>query len=36
VHDGESQDENEEDSTLFEYCSEDEGGATTEINSDDE
>jgi hypothetical protein len=36
VHDGESEDENEEDDTLFQYCSEDEGGATTEVGSDDE
>jgi hypothetical protein len=36
VHDGESEDENEEDDTLFQYCSEDEGGATTQVNSDDE
>jgi hypothetical protein len=36
VHDGESEDENEEDDTLFQYCSEDEGGATTEVDSDDE
>jgi hypothetical protein len=34
VHDGES--ENEEDDTLFQYCSEDEGGATAEVNNDDE
>jgi hypothetical protein len=36
VHDGENEDENEKDDTLFQYCSEDEGGATTEVNSDDE
>jgi hypothetical protein len=36
VHDGESEYENEEDDTLFQYCSEDEGGATTEIDSDGE
>jgi hypothetical protein len=34
VHDGESEDENEEDDTLFEYYSEDEGGATTEVSID--
>jgi hypothetical protein len=36
VHDGESEDENVEDDTLFQYYSEDEGGATTEVDSDDE
>jgi hypothetical protein len=38
VHDGESEseDENEETGTLFQYCSEDEGGATAEVDSDDE
>jgi hypothetical protein len=38
MHEGEreSEDENEEGDTLFQYCSEDEGGATTEIDSDDE
>jgi hypothetical protein len=36
VHDGESEDKNEEDDTLFQYCSEDEGGAATEVDSDDE
>jgi hypothetical protein len=33
VHDGETEDENEEDDTLFQYCSEDEGRATTEVDS---
>jgi hypothetical protein len=36
VHDSESEEENEEDGTLFEYCSENEGGATTEVDGDDE
>jgi hypothetical protein len=36
VHDGESEDENEKDDTLFQYCNEDEGGAPTEVDSDDE
>jgi hypothetical protein len=36
VHDSESEDKNEEDETLFQYCSEDEGGATTEVDTDDE
>jgi hypothetical protein len=36
VHEGESEDENEEDDTLFQYCSEDEGGPTTEVDSHDE
>jgi hypothetical protein len=35
VHD-ESKDENEKDDTLFQYCSEDEGGSTAEVDSDDE
>jgi hypothetical protein len=35
VHDGESEDENEEDDTLFKYCSENERGATTEVDNDD-
>jgi hypothetical protein len=36
VHDGEREDENEEDDTLFQYCSEDDGGAIAEVNEDDE
>jgi hypothetical protein len=36
VHDVESEDENEEDDTLFQYCSEDEGGAKTEVDSNNE
>jgi hypothetical protein len=38
VHDGESEseDENEEDDTLFWYCSEHEGGAMAEVDNDDE
>jgi hypothetical protein len=38
VHDGESEseDENEEDDTLFQYYSEDEGGATAEVDCDNE
>jgi hypothetical protein len=36
VHDSESEDENEEDDTLFQCCSEDEGGAPTVVGSDDE
>jgi hypothetical protein len=36
LHDGESEHENEEDDTCFHYYSEDEGGATTEVDSDDE
>jgi hypothetical protein len=36
VHDSESEDKNEEGETLFQYCSEDEGGATTEVDTDDE
>jgi hypothetical protein len=38
VHDGESksEDENEEDDTLFQYCTEVEGGATAEVDSDNE
>jgi hypothetical protein len=35
VHDGEGEDGNKEDDTLFQYCSEDEGGATTEVDNDD-
>ena len=31
-----SDDEDEEDDTLLEYCSEEEGGATVEVDSDDE
>jgi hypothetical protein len=39
VHDeseDENEDKNEEYDTLFQYCSEDEGGATSEVDSDDE
>jgi hypothetical protein len=38
VHDGESEseDENEEDDTLFWYCSEHEGDAMAEVDNDDE
>jgi hypothetical protein len=36
VHDGESKDKNGEDDTLFQYCSEDEGAATVEVDIDDE
>jgi hypothetical protein len=36
VHNIEGEDENEEDDTLFEYYSENEGGATIEVDNDDE
>jgi hypothetical protein len=36
VHDGKGEDENKEDDTLFENYNEDEGGAITEIDIDDE
>jgi hypothetical protein len=36
VHDGESEDKNKEEDKLFQCCSADEGGATTEVDSDDE
>jgi hypothetical protein len=38
MHDGESksEDENEEDDTPFQYYTEDEGGATAEVDSDNE
>jgi hypothetical protein len=38
VHDdeSESEDENEEGDTFFQYCSKDEGAATAEVDGDDE
>jgi hypothetical protein len=36
VRDGEDEDKNKEDDTLFEYRSEDEGSGTIEVDSDNE
>jgi hypothetical protein len=36
VHESDRNEDDEEDDTLLDYCSDDEGGAALEVDSDDE